>query len=71
MIKKKYKTLFEGYPIISFPSYLEYIEQKKNKINKEKYTHKGDDLSLVETATNSSEVKKGKIEKLIREKNQQ
>lgn len=63
VMKKKYKTLFEGYPIIPFSSYLEYIEQKKNKINKETNKHKGDDLSLVETATNSSEMKKGKIEK--------
>ena len=63
VMKKKYKTLFEGYPIIPFSSYLEYIEQKKNKIYKEKYSHKGDDLSLVETATNSSEMKKGKIDK--------
>ena len=27
VMKKKYKTLFEGYPIIPFSSYLEYIEQ--------------------------------------------
>lgn len=30
-MKKKYKTLYEGYPAISFGNYLEIIEKKKNR----------------------------------------
>jgi len=57
-MKKKYKTLFEGYPTIPVSEYIDLIEKKKNE-SYPKQNNDNSDISLLETQT-QSEINKSK-----------
>jgi len=62
VIKKRYKTLFEGYPTIPVSNYIDLIEKKKQDSNKNKnLINDNSDLSGLETQTQTtSELNKSK-----------
>ena len=61
VMKKNYKTLFEGYPTIPVSDYIEFIEKKKNNGNI-KNSVDSREISLLET---TSELNKSTVENYI------
>jgi serine/threonine protein kinase len=58
-MKKAYKTLYEGYPVIPVSDYIEYLLDKKKIANQSKINTDNSDISLLETQT-QSEINKSK-----------
>lgn len=58
-MKKSYKTLYEGYPVIPVSEYIDYLLDKKKSASQSKINTDNSDISLLETQT-QSEINKSK-----------